>query len=442
MLQLRLPMVRFVLCGALLGVAPAHALRLDNEAGQYVLDALPSAAAEARRMDRMELSDQIPAGRHVRRGETLTITVSGLPRSHALELRIGFLPMWGSDLDQQVVGLTEGSTRVTAEQSGPLAFVFSAPDGGTTAPRQVSVRVEGGQPLPLHVDGTMDSDDWADELARHARAPFVQLLGARALITLPAAVHTRAPVIDPAATFAVIDEMIDLQDQLAGFDGSTARDRPSPLRVHFLVDFRASARDRENFYMYASDGFVGMLDDNTTDLTDPDTLREAWGIWHETGHTYQQHSWTWESFVEVNVNLYSLYVQDAFGAPDALTRREDGEPSWTEQARDYRDGDVTDMLDAVDETDESGYFIRLVMLRELQAAYGWELFTDMHKHFRRQPLPGDASDRDKAEAFILALCELTGEDLRPYLASWGLSASARADRLIDAEGYPPAAPLD
>jgi hypothetical protein len=426
----------------LLGAVPAHASRLDNEAGQYVLDALPAAAAEARRMDRMELSDQQPAGRHVRRGESLTVTVGGMPRGHALELRIGFLPMWGSDLDQQVQELTEGSTRVVAEQSGPIAFVFSAPEGSMAAPRKVTVRVAGGQPLPLYVDGHMDADDWADELARHPRAPFVQLIGVRAMITLPAAVHARAPVDDPVETFAVIDEMLDLQDQLAGLDGSTPRDRPSPLRVHYLVDSRASARDREGFYMYATDGFVGMLDDNFTDLTDPDTLREAWGIWHETGHTQQQHSWTWESFVEVNVNLFSLYVQDAFGAPDALTRREDGAPSWTERARDYRDGDVADMLDAVDETEESGYFIRLVMLRELQAAYGWELYTDLHKYFRRKPLPADASDRAKADAFIIALCALTGEDLRPYLASWGLVPSARADRRIDAEGYAPATPLE
>jgi hypothetical protein len=425
----------------LTSIASAQAMQLDNEAGRYVLDALPSAESEARRMDRMQLSDQQPAGRHVRRGETLTITVTGLPAAHGLEARVGFLPMWGSALDQQVQPLEDGATRFVADQDGPLAFVFTAPEGRAARSRQVRVQVTGGQPLPLYVDGTTDADDWHDELDRHARAPFVQLIGERALITLPRAVHARAPIDDPAASFEVIDEMLALQDELAGFDGSSARDRPTPLRVHYLVDFRVSARDREGFYMYANDGFVGMLDINAHQLTDPDRLRESWGIWHETGHTHQQHSWTWEAFAEVNVNLYSLYVQDAFGADDALTRSEDGEPSWIEQAAEYREGEVADMLDDVDETDESGHFIRLVMLRELVDAYGWELFTDLHKHFRRQPLPEDASDRDKADAFIVALCELTGEDLRPYLASWGLVPSRRADRRIEMMGLASAGPI-
>jgi hypothetical protein len=420
-----------VLGGMLLVGAPAHALHLDNEAGEYVLEALPSAAAEARRMDRMELSDQIPAGRHVKRGETLTITVSGLPAGHDLEARVGFLPMWGSEQDQQVQTLGEGATRFVADQDGPLAFVFTTADGPAASHGEVSIKLTGGRALPLYLDGRMDAEDWQDELDHHGHAPFVQLVGERALITLPSAVHARAPIDDPAASFAAIDEMLALQDELAGLDGRSARDRPTPLRVHYLVDFRASARDREGFSMYATDGFIGMLDDNAHELTDPERLRASWGIWHETGHTHQQHSWTWESFAEVNVNLFSLYVQDALGAADALTRSVDGEASWIERASAYRDGEVTDMVEAVPDDDESGYFIRLVMLRELVDAYGWELFSDMHRHFRRQPLPDDATDRDKADAFVVALCELSGEDLRPYLASWGLSPSRQADRKID-----------
>ena len=427
----RLSIACFALGAMLLVGVPARALHLDNEAGEYVLEALPSAATEARRMDRMELSDQIPAGRYLQQGETLTISVSGLPAGHDLEARVGFLPMWGSDQDQQVEPLDEGSTRFVANQDGPLAFVFTAPDGHAASLGEVSVEVIGGRALPLYLDGTMDAEDWLDELDRHGGAPFVQLVGDRALITLPSAVHARAPIDDPAASFVAIDEMLALQDELAGLDGRSARDRPTPLRVHYLVDFRASARDREGFYMYATDGFIGMLDDNAHELTDPEQLRTSWGIWHETGHTHQQRSWTWESFTEVNVNLFSLYVQDALGAADALTRSVDGEASWIEQARAYRDGDVTDMIDAVPGDDESGYFIRLVMLREVVDAYGWELISDMHRRFRQQPLPDDATDRDKADAFVVALCELTGEDLRPYLASWGLSPSPQADRKID-----------
>ncbi len=426
--------LRMALCASTLLSASSLASTFDNESGRYVLDALPSAHAEAARMDRMLLNDQQPAGRHVRKGETITITAAAFPQDFELTALVGFRPMWGSQQGQQEQSLDEGETQFVADQSGPLFFAYTMPDGQTRASR-VSLSVVGGQPLPLYVDGRMDADDWQAELAAHARAPFVQLLGDRALITLPTAVHANAPVDDPAATFVAIDEMLDLQDELAGFDGSSPRHRRSPLRQHYLVDFRVSAKDRESFYMYATDGFIGMLADNTSDLTDPAALRQRWGIWHETGHTHQQHSWTWEALAEVNVNLFSLYVQEAFGEESMLTRSEDGEPSFLDKARDDLDGEVADLLSEVAEDDDDGLFIRLVMFHELKEAYGWDLFKDLHKHFRVHPLADDASDQDKADAFVIAMCQLTGVDLRPFFASWGLRASSKAEREIDRQDY-------
>jgi hypothetical protein len=428
--------MRIVLSALALLSTPAMASTFDNESGRYVLDALPSADAEATRMDRMLLFDQQPAGRHVRKGETVTVVASDYPEDFYLAAMIGFRPMWGSQQDQQEQALDVGETQFVAEQSGPLYFEFTTPDAAVTKPARVRLTVVGGQPLPLYVDGRMGADDWQTELAAHARAPFVQLLGERALITLPTAVHARAPVDDPQATFAAINQVLDLQDELAGFDGSSPRDRRSPLRQHYLVDFRASAQDRESFYMYATDGFIGMLADNTADLTDPAALRQRWGIWHETGHTHQQHSWTWEALTEVNVNLFSLYVQETFGEESTLSRSEDGEPSFLDKARAYLDGDVADLLSEVAEDDDDGFFIRLVMFHALKEAYGWDLFKDLHKHFRAHPLPEDASDQDKADAFVVAMCALTGVDLRRYFESWGLRASAEAERGIDDRGYP------
>lgn len=428
--------VRIAIAALALVSTPALASTFDNEAGRYVLDALPSADAEAERMDRMLLNDQQPAGRFVRKGETVNITASGFPEDYYLAAMVGFRPMWGSQQGQQEVALDVGQTQFVAEQSGPLYFEFTTPDGAAAKPTRVRLTVVGGQALPLYVDGRMDADDWQAELSAHARAPFVQLLGDRALITLPVAVHAQAPIDDPAATFTVINEMLDLQDELAGFDGSSPRDRRSPLRQHYLVDFRVSAKDRESFYMYATDGFIGMLADNTAELTDPAALRQRWGIWHETGHTHQQNSWTWEALTEVNVNLFSLYVQEAFGEESTLARSEDGEPSFLDKARVYLEGDVPDLLSEVAEDDDDGFFIRLVMFHQLKEAYGWDLFKDLHKHFRAHPLTDDASDQDKADAFVVAICELTGVDLRSFFESWGLRASAQAEREIDARGYP------
>ncbi len=413
----------------------SDASSFDNEAGRYRLLALPDAALEATRMDRMLLCDLQPAGRFLRKGETVTISVEGLADADYLGAVIGFRPMWGSELNQQEEALGEGETRVTANQDGPLFFKFTKPDGRSKSRVEVDVSLSGGSPLPLYVDGTMSAADWREELRAHARAPFVQLLGDQAMITLPRAVHAREPVDDPQASFATIDRMLDLQNELAGFDGKNPRDQRTPLRTHFLVDFRVSRQDAESFYMYATDEFIGMLSDNTADLTDPAALRERWGIWHEAGHTQQQNSWTWDALAEINVNLFSLYVQEAFGQPSRLHASEDGEPTTLDRARDYLAEGGHDLLAEVDDEDGEEYFIRLVMFYQLKQVWGWDLYKDLHKYFRAYPLAEDASDQDKADALVLALCHLTGVDLRDFFQTWGLTVSAAADERILALDY-------
>jgi hypothetical protein len=429
-----LTMMRFAVSALALMSSALSASTFDNAAGRYQLTPLPDAAAEAERMDRMQLCDLQPAGRHARTGDSITMTVTGLRQDQTLDALVGFQPLWGSELDQQAMALEEGENILVADQDGPLYFRLTGARGG----KPVTITVRGGQPLPLYVDGQMSTDDWQTELAAHARAPFVQLIGDQALITLPAKVYARHPIADPQASFAAINEVLDLENKLSGFDGGTALDQPSPLRTHFLVDFRASKKDRESFYMYATDQFVGMLDDNTTDLTNPDTLRREWGIWHETGHTQQQNSWTWEALAEVNVNIYSLYVQESLGEPSTLAKSEDGEPSYFDQARDYLQDGAANLLDEVDADDDGrGFFIRLVMFHQLKQAYGWDLYMDLNKHFRAHPLPADASDQDKADALVIALCELTGVDLRPFFGRWGLAVSAQANRKLDRQQLQP-----
>lgn len=432
--------MRTLLCGFglwMLPALPVSASSLDNESGTYTLAALPAAAREAERMDRMQLEDQQPAGLHLRKGERVRIHTQGLPADFELTALVGFRPMWNVQQGQQETPLEEGETRFRADQDGPLFFRFNPPPGRDGSRAEVHLSVDGGQPLPLYVDGEMDAEDWAAELQAHGDAPFVQLLGARALITLPADVHAREPIADPAASFAIIDTVIDRQDELAGFDGSSRRNAPTRLRVHYLVDFRVSAADRQNFYMYATDGFIGMLDDNTADLTDPDRLRQEWGIWHETGHTHQQNSWTFEALGEVNVNLFSLYVQEGFREPSQLALESDEAPTFLARARDYLDAGAPDFLaEPPDDDDGSVLFIKLVMFHQLKEAYGWGAFQSLHQHFRANPLPEDADDAERVDAFVEALCAVTANDLRSFFAQWGLRASAAADARIEQHDYP------
>lgn len=426
----RIKLKRLLIFCCLLTAQSAFGSSFDNENGRYVLKPFPSADAEAERMDRMRLSDQQPAGRYLRSGEVLTIRVRGLDKAQSLEAAIGFRPMFEIAQDQQEVDLDNGVTTFAVEQDGPLFFRLISLDGATLMGNSVAVEVTGGRPLPLYVEGSSDLSSWRAELVAHQDAPFVQLVSRRAIITLPTGVHDHDPIDDPVATFAMIDRVLRYQNELAGFDERTSHDRSTPLRHHFLVDFRASKKNRKKFSMYATDEFIGMQSDNTGGLTNPLKLAKEWAIWHEVGHTHQQNSWTWESLTEVSVNLFSLYIQEKMGEPSRLSLPGEDGLSARDKAGEYVARRIKNYRIEGDDYDE--LFVKLVMFEQLKDTYGWQLVTSLFKHYRRTPLPVDASDDEKVDAFVVLLCKLAGDDLRPFLEDWGLHVSKAANQQIDA----------
>lgn len=411
--------------------APAHASHIDNAQGKYTFTSLPSTVVEHERMNTFYLSDQQPAGRYVHAGDVVDVKVKHLPARYDAKIMLGFLPMWESEIGQQELPLRDGDNRFTAEQDGPLFIRFVAPDEDPNATAELSLSIIGGQPLPLYIDGQTTQDEWRTQLAKYGGAPFVQLLGRYSMITLPREVYREHPVANPSATFAMIDEVLAMEDALAGFDGATPRDVRSPLRQHFVVDFRAP--DDPPYYMYATYQFIGLRPDNSDDLTDPDTLRQEWGVWHELGHVHQQESWTWDSIGEVSANIFSLYVQEKMGLPNRLDVPEEDGRSPREKARDYFAQPARDYLagEGHQSNEWNSPFIRLVMFDELRQAYGWGLYTEMFKYYREHPLADEATNEEKADQFAVVLCTLTSTDLRQFLNRWGFHLGPQAVRKID-----------
>jgi len=122
------------------------------------------------------------------------------------------------------------------------------------------------------------------------------------------------------------------------------------------------------------------------------------------------------------VNLWSKHAQELPGLPSRLLDAEDGTRTTLQRARDHLGAGAPDYL-----TDDGDtLFIRLVMLRQLQRAYGRDLFRAVNRHFRAAPLPFTAGDQDKVDAFVLAICNLTGHDLRPFFGPLGSGDQRRA----------------
>lgn len=404
---------------------------LNNYTKEYTLVSQTEGRTEADRTHRMVLCDYQPSGLYVKRGERVSFNVSGLKGDYDLSSMIGFKPMWGNRNKTQENALENGTNSFTATQDGILSFIFVKADGYDNTPTSVKVKVTGGKAFPLYTHGRSNILNWQNDLRIMKDAPFVQLVSDKVLLTITYKDYLRTPIRDIAASFRTMHRVIDLEDELAGFDNSTPQNMRSRNRINYLIDLYSTPKESESYYMYASNYFIGMKRDNFTDLTEK--LATEWGIWHETGHTHQQSSWTWDSIGEITVNLFSLYVQERFGLPSRLGTVEGGETETTfAKARKYVSQPNKNYL-GQNEADYNELFSKLVMFYQLKNVYGWDAIKKLHQYFRKQPFvdEGDETDADKANKFVYAMCTVTKNNLIPFFKKWGLNVDAATANKIN-----------
>lgn len=385
----------------------------------------------------MVLCDYQPSGLYVKRGEKLNIDVSDLNPAYVLSTMIGFKPMWGNRNDTQEDALQDGVNTVTANQDGILSFVFVKSEGYDTKPSAVRVSVRGGKPFPLYQLNRTDPARWQSDLRTMTDARFVQLISDKALLTITYKDYLKTPITDIPLTFANIHKVIDWEDELAGFDNSRPENMRTRNRMHYLIDLYSTAKEAEAYYMYASDYLIAMKRDNFTDLTEK--LDREWGIWHETGHTHQQATWTWGSISEISVNMFSLYVQEQFGLPTRLGMSEEGDdgPTTFDKARKYITQPKKNYL-AENEDNYNELFTKLVMFHQLKSVYGWDTIKKLHQYFRKEPYVEnqDETDAEKANKFVYAMCVVSGNNLVPFFTKWGIGIDAATKRKINSHGLP------
>lgn len=414
---------------------PASAQDFNNVTKEYTFVSQTEARTETVRTHRRVLCDYQPAGLWVRRGERFTVDVTEFDPDYKLSTMIGFKPMWEKRNGTQENELREGSNTITAANDGILSFIFVKRKGFDAEPTTVDVKVTGGKAIPLYVVGETEGADWENDV-QNMDDTYVQLVSDRVLLTLPSRDYVKHPIEDVEAMFETIHKMLDLDDRLAGFDNSSPENMKTRNRINYLVDVYTPAPESNKYYAYTSEYFIGMKRDNFTALTED--LGTEWGYWHETGHTYQQRSWMFSAIVEVQVNMFSLYVQEKFGLPSKLNNREDSNArSSFEMARAYI-ADPNKNYMVINKAAYGEFFTKLVMFHQLKAAYGWDAFTRLQKYFRKQPLVYNPkeTDTDKANKFVHAMCLITKNDLVPFFRKWGLNIDAATTQKIAAMKLP------
>jgi hypothetical protein len=432
--------------------ASAETSEFDNLKKRYRLVAMPAAIPEANRLRRMRLMDYQPSGVFVKKGEAVSVMAKGLPLSpDGLTIMIGPMNSFWDERPQdnpQLITAREGLTDFTAKRDGLIYFHY-ADSGFNAALPPIDVEIaRGGSSIPLYILGKTSLEDWRKMLA-NTGAPFVEMMSEHVAITATPKVYMSAPRDDPAEILDTLEQILGWYDALSGLDGSSELHRASRLRIHYQQDTVTSPKVFDDgVYMYASDYFVGVPGSNMGDLLDLKTLRQAWSIWHETGHKYQQGDWTWDEIVESTVNIYSLNAQAHFGYPSRLKERDpDTGKTPLELAARYLTRKTRDFDNAkqmrVGADDDFELWVRLVMFDQLRRGLGEDFYPKLHRYYREHTLDNAVDEEDVAamlQAFILRASTVANRDLTRFFSDWGVHIEPETAERLKRLNLPPADP--
>ncbi|MGD6998880.1 M60 family metallopeptidase, partial [Bacillus thuringiensis] len=182
-----------------------------------------------------------------------------------------------------------------------------------------------------------------------------------------------------------------------------------------------------DYYMYATSYRTAYVGDAIQYVLDINKfITDGWGPWHEAGHLRQQSPWKFYNMTEVQNNIYSLSVEKAFNQPSNLEKS-----GIYPKAFQYLE-QVNKNYDEI-----SDVFVKLVMLWQLQLAYGEDFYPKLHQLYRDMPsseLP--QTDENKKQLFMISASKVAKQNLIPFFEKWGLRPNNDTIQKVAALGYP------
>ncbi|MEK4867978.1 M60 family metallopeptidase [Bacillus sp. FSL E2-8895] len=386
---------------------------------EFDLPATGSYGDEAKRERRGQQKTYMPTGIYVKPNEQVTIEVSGTQKIRAIIGTHQYDKEWGKEIT-----LSPGSNMISSPNGGLLGF-DNPQDTGT-----VKVKVtQGGSPVPFFELGKHTKEDWITMMAKYPDAHAVQLKSEKAVLTVTQDSAKKYIVDqDPVPLLKKYDEMIRTQDKISGLSETD----PNPLhrstrRIWAFVE----NPNRSGWGMYAGlDGAVFTTAGNAIESA-LNVNKFGWGQMHEAGHAREIHPLTWTDtagMVDVTTNIYSLAAQKQL-FPNQPTRLEkekkyDRAFAYLKQTdKDYKN--IDDL------------FVKLVMLWQLNLAYGEDFYPNLHKLYRELPenqFP--KTDEGKRQAFIYNTSKVAKQNLLPFFDQWGLKASEETRGKVETLNYP------
>lgn len=310
--------------------------------------------------------------------------------------------------------LNQGTIQVSSPYGGMIYLIPMKPAAGS----KVNITISGAVQAPYYELGKTTQEQW-DAMRADPMTPIAELKSERVVLNVPS--EFIREVTNPEELMKTWDEIMNDADRLSG----QSMNAPLPHTAdryprYYVVDRQITSGALHAGYPIMAPFGAGK------DLVNLEYITtKAWGYWHELGHEYQQSAWTWSDVGEVSVNIFSLYIQEQFGNPSELLKEKNGK-TYYERAFEFLNSEDPDKLYG-----KIDHYDRLVLFKQLQLAYGWELYTSIFTAYRELPkedLP--RTNQEQIDTFAVMASRLAGEDLTLFFTKWAVGLSdAGKDRI-------------
>ncbi|OUB65408.1 hypothetical protein BK744_28875, partial [Bacillus thuringiensis serovar zhaodongensis] len=364
----------------------------------------------------MAFSPYEPTGLYAKPNEQITINVEG---NQDIQVYIGtysYDASWREDSKIKSFTLKPGINTIQSPNGGMIYF-YNKQQGGTIR----TTITTGGTTTPFFELGKHTKQDLINMLDQYPNAHAVELKGERVLITAsPTRVkkYLLGSNTDPVQLLKKMDEATRIQDKVAGL----SEEQVDKHYVHYAEDNHTL-----DYYMYATSYRTAYVGDAIQHVLDINKfIKDGWGPWHEAGHLRQQWPWNFKNMTEVQNNIYSLSVEKAFNQPSQLEKY----------------GHYTKAFQYLEQTNKnydeiSDVMVKLVMLWQLQLAYGEDFYPTLHQLYRDIPLHETPKmDEDKKQLFMISASKVAKQNLIPFFEKWGLRPNNDTIQKVSALGYP------
>ncbi len=260
------------------------------------------------------------------------------------------------------------------------------------------IEIEGAVEAPLYRLGLTTDAEW--ERQKKSTAPWGELACGRIVITAPAA--DIAKVEHPAALLEFWTRVVDAEANLAGWPGQP---RP-PERV--VLDREIGAGFMHSGYPIMAHVGSARSALSLTYLT----TEGSWGLFHELGHNHEGQAYTFGGdFVEVDVNLFSMYVMET-----VVGVKRTNHPDLKDIDRLIRD--------RLESPPKVTPWTNLAIFIKTIDAFGWD---PLRSTLRSYAVPGGTDGiktrEQKIDQWVLRYSKATGRNLADFYAAFDLKCS-------------------